>query len=261
MKYILIAILILCLKCTTSTKRICVEKGTLIIAAVCEDGVIIAADSRSTHVCKDKNGEYIAQGYKDSCQKIFIVKGIPIANTGLNNFDGWTLSTLVEKFNTGQEILDSSIKDIINAFVTILKYNFPAKSYPLLAQNRFYTGGYLDGIPVVISGDYDSIKPIVGGLYYSDKGAGTIVKKYIPNKEKLLPCSLLKDILEKIIIEFGKTNKLVGGPVSIIKVNKDNSYTWIQNDFSKKPSGEDKEQKIPNKETDLWDKAVKESMK
>lgn len=91
----------------------------------------------------------------------------------------------------------------------------------------------------------------------STDAALPLVKRYIPDLNRT--STQLKPLLEKVITEFGKLHKTVGGAISVIKINKDNSYSIMDNDFSKKPLGG---KIIPIKESErkLWEKELKDDL-
>ena len=70
----------------------------------------------------------------------------------------------------------------------------------------------------------------------------TIKKVYKPG----MLCSQLEHMLRGIIREDERrdTTYLIGGPISIIKINTDNTTSYIQNDFSKYPEGHGKWKKV-----------------
>jgi len=78
MKYLLLFMLSF-LNCTSPSKKDntlykIMEHGTLLIAGVGKDGIVIAADSRITRSILSSIGNHKAIAYKDSCQKIFLIK-------------------------------------------------------------------------------------------------------------------------------------------------------------------------------------------
>jgi hypothetical protein len=66
-------------------------KGTLIMAGIADDGVVIAADSRATQAHQLPNGGINVFQYNDSCQKIFVIRGCPIAIAGNYKFGNATM--------------------------------------------------------------------------------------------------------------------------------------------------------------------------
>src|SRR5690242_19827513 len=75
-----------------------IQKGTLIIAAIGSDGILIAADSRVTNAIAIR-GTIRAESFRDSCQKIFIANGLPVANTGYYSIGKQPFFKFVEEYN------------------------------------------------------------------------------------------------------------------------------------------------------------------
>lgn len=238
MKYCLFGILLFCNCGYDSTNN---RIGTLIIVSVATDGILIASDSRATELevnAKDHK-QWLVSGYVDSCQKIVIVRGVPIGCAGVDYFAGKELDQIVKNYN-GTIKKDANSHLTFGQFVNYLTSQYPAEKYPMLSANSYLSAYYFDDVVFISRVQHNS--PNI----YAQRGKGAItvastdlaqplIDKYIPVKNRTV--AELKPLLEKVINEFSKIHLTIGGPITILKINKDNSCGYIQNDFSKKPSG------------------------
>lgn len=205
-------------------------KGTFVIAAICKDGIIIAADTR-LEVNKDgtptsKMTDFDSYAYYfDSIQKIHPIRNFGFSSTGLasigNNTLYYYLSNFEKSLNLNTTILEGSQKffdylrnthpDVINQFLTM----------------QIFMAGFEDGKPLLYlyekqkSGYYDN------GYLVSD-GNCDFAKHYNSN----LTCKQMSIIAEKTIRKFAKDQKQqhnIGGPIMILKISPDNKMTWLKN--------------------------------
>jgi hypothetical protein len=90
--------------------------GTFIAAVVCEDGIVVASDSRSTFI--DEKGRPF--GYIDGMPKIFVSEGPAVAVSGLSSM--------------GDELLNSFVRR--NAFLLESSRRVFSKASPAFAAER-----------------------------------------------------------------------------------------------------------------------------
>jgi hypothetical protein len=230
-----------------------IEKGTLIIIGIATDGIVIAADSRVTKATLI-GGEIRDVNYRDCCQKIFIVAGLPMANTGLYNIGPLPLSDFVKEYNQTVSVTRGSLMEILRSFG---RY-FYIKNPDVGEKNTLYFAGYRNDSALIY---YTKGKDAYGSnitIILSDSIADPYIKKNLPKKlNGNFSCKELEKVFEKTIQECSKLRKTIGGPVSIIRITKDNTFEWIKNDFSKNPQGEMKIHNVPIKDTSQWNNELR----
>lgn len=232
------------------------QKGTLIIAGVGSDGILIAIDSRITDLTNEVKQQ--AKFYRDSCQKMFIVRGVPIAIAGAFNFGSQPAWEYIKDYNDVDPTRKGTCKEVFVTFIQDLIIAFPKSRYSDLTRNYFITAGYINDSAEILSCKDGILEGGYASIVLSKRDAKSSLYKYLPDTAylKRLPCTKLQHIFTKAIADFGRLNLTVGGPVSIIKINPDNSYSCIQNDFSKKPLGASTRHPIPSKDSAKWNKSI-----
>lgn len=217
-----------------SSKNPVIRKGTCIVAAIGTDGIIIAADSRSIN-------EYVLtkeiKTYSDSVEKIYVVKGYPIAFMGREEYDGKFLSDIVADYNSLRTPLSTCAQNLID-FATYMKTTYPISKYPFSEQNIFVSIGYMGKRPyLLLMSELDS------GTHYSTLtyvSTDPNLTNFLDKRYTLSPCERLKDSIAKGMTDFFTTlpHQFCGGPISVMKIDTENKAEFIYNDFSKKPKGE-----------------------
>jgi hypothetical protein len=238
------------------------KSGTLLIAGIAKDGIVIAADSRLTQ-SMIVNGNVQTISYQDSCQKIFLLKQTPFAAAGRFTLNNEAFSEIATRYNESTRI--SSKADFLepaNFFIWVFSDKYPL--LPGQGLSLFLTGGYIDDTPQIkriIPINHGRIELVAKekGILSSNDSAIFIYQKYIEDTSKMLTCKKMAKVFERTIIEWGKNNVTVGGPVSIIRIKKDNSHEWIKNDFSTNPLGGNINL-IPVKDTAIWNSQIRLSL-
>src|SRR5256885_2395929 len=105
--------------------------GTFVAAIVCQDGIIVASDSRVTF--SDATGR--AFGYVDGFAKIYADRGAAVAVTGSTGVEGELFSSFV---NRNRFLLDRPVKEILFCFGLYL---------PIANRSKvgMISTGFLDG--------------------------------------------------------------------------------------------------------------------
>jgi len=129
--------------------------GSLIIALICEDCIIIAADSRGSITEKLPSGVEEGYAYIDSIQKIFILKNYPLAITGTTMLKDKYFVDLISKYNKKKD-KGNSFQSVFNDFEIFL-----LKKYKISKQTIFNDNSYITGF-------YENLKPKVIGFNKSD---------------------------------------------------------------------------------------------
>src|SRR5499426_4269352 len=89
--------------------------GTLQGAVICEDGIVVASDSRTTFM--DANGR--AFGYVDGMPKIYVDRGAAVAVSGLSSLEGELFSSFVRR---NDYLLTRPVNEILFGFLLWLPF-------------------------------------------------------------------------------------------------------------------------------------------
>ena len=78
-------------------------KGTLLVALICNDGILMAADSRASFMTESKDEPWnrkkdYVYAYTDSSQKIFDIGNFKIAIAGLTMFAKTSIYSIMSDF-------------------------------------------------------------------------------------------------------------------------------------------------------------------
>ena len=206
--------------------------GTLLIAGVGKDGLVMVADSRGS--TGNKQGQLIA--YIDSIPKIFKLKNIYLAITGQWSIGNTFLSTIVSGFNK----IRTSKNDFVSVVTSFVNYTdslYPVSKFPNSSTTSFVFAGS------------DSVNYLIQG-YMRDLGYTRIVrKKTLISDNKAVPylgayyqysslytCDTLAKEFTKTIYSYAKASNLeheIGGPISIVCIGLNNKLKYFKNSFSK----------------------------
>lgn len=200
--------------------------GTAIAAMKCSDGILIAIDSRMTIGATFDSGQYADVAYIEGIPKITFINNFPVAFQGSLIFGNSYLFKITSDFN---KLLDAN-KNVIDVNIAFKDY---IKSLNIMTGQKIISGGYKDGKPFLFyfNGGSDTLAVDTASVGWVVTGNAYKQMQKYPNK--LYTCNAGKLILNAVINNTAKSDKLVGGPVSIIKINKDNSTEWMQNGFTK----------------------------
>ena len=204
--------------------------GTLLISAILDDSLIIAADSRGS---VSENGRVIA--FIDSMPKIF-----PFSN-GVVSISGGTLmgeqysSQVLARFNR-DSAKGKSMNDDLHAFKRYIDRAFPLTRND--TSNQFFLGaGYDKGHPLLISferrtGFAQHQNALRQGLMVNDgRVFQYIVVPRGPRPDAVQVGKLFEKAIKEFAVAGGRTD-YVGGPISVAVIRKPGLVDWTQNNFS-----------------------------
>jgi len=197
------------------------QQGTIIIGAIANDGIIIAADSRAG--IAGNNKEILA--YIDSLPKLtLLINRYPIAFAGKGNLLDKFYINIVKDFNK----TEPKNKDVQSCFIDFREYLLNIS--PRI-ENTFIGGAYYDSAPWLFSFS-DSIKTASQDMFYFNEPELTpYLKKYTDSN---ISCKKLAIILDSVIHKYAMDahkEAMIGGPVSIIKISEGNKIEWMQNNL------------------------------
>lgn len=198
-------------------------KGTIIIGVICKDGILIAADSRGAIM----GNENKIMAYVDSLPKIGLLNDrYPIAFAGK--------STLKERFvmDIIQDFPFRTLKGAGSTFNAFRNYIFGISNQ---FDQHFIGGGFhTNGLPYIFSFTKDSGSIEGNSVVFNHPNFEKCIKDYV---DTLRSSQEWGHILQKIIPIFAKKEKLtqeIGGPISMILIDKGNNIHWLQNNFLSK---------------------------
>lgn len=193
--------------------------GTLIVAVICEDGVILAADSRASFTGIDVlSNKEIPIAYIQQCRKIYKLGGFQVAITGSSNIgnDYWT--KIIHRYNKKHKsnpTLDGEFADFKKYLNQVLNINDS-----IIFRNRFVLAGYENGNPKIAfidSSGYSSASKINRRLFTHNCIKDTL------RSVKIFTCDKVKKILTGGFNYCSSIDKSIGGPNYIIQIKRDNS--------------------------------------
>lgn len=197
--------------------------GSLVLAGVGTDGIVIAADSRV--IIRSPDGQ-TSLGYFDGFPKIQLLKDkYPISTVGSTLIGGHFINTIVYDFNmAGIEDLDldTSFKRFRNNLLGIMP-DF---------TNKFFGGAYANNNAQMYIFTSENIFPYPFGITGSEADLSPYIEKF---DGLTLSSEELGHIFEEIIYQYAEDKNKefeIGGPISVIKINPNNQVTWLQNDLT-----------------------------
>lgn len=188
--------------------------GTFIGAVICEDGIIVGSDSRSTFV--DESGAHI--GYVDGMSKVFVKLGTAFAVSGLTSVGDELFGAFVRR---NDFLLDRPVNEVLHS----VALHLPVKN---AANVLLLSAGFVDGEAMICA--RDPLNPQVC------RKRGSITSKNSPsfsrwqsNLDRLPKAQDAAAALRQAILEFSAADPAVGGPLAIVHLRRDASAQWLEN--------------------------------
>lgn len=202
-------------------------RGSFFIGAICNDGIIIAAESRG-NIFDKRDDSKTPLAYFDDIQKIFPIEKKCIAETGQELIGNYFFSHICREFyrRTSPKI---PIDDLLPEFIQFCERHMLGEIFQELKNQKLIAAGYKNDLPTLCYFDINvdpNFKCINNGLIESDI---TLLKGYDTGD---LSCKEVAELAEKAIQEYASINdrwKTIGGPISILKITVDN-IEWVKNE-------------------------------
>lgn len=202
-------------------------KGSFVIAAICKDGIIVAAESRANIFDKtDENREPIA--YYDTEQKLFpIGQSRVIVHTGQGLILNIFFSAIVEKIST--VLAKPQINNLLPTFIAHCQKNYPEAAVNEIKKQILFAAGYINSHPTICYFNLQQAQPY-GCIQDSGfiESAPTILREH---DISILSCEEATNLAEKAIQKYADEDdrwKTIGGPVSIVQITQDDCK-WLKN--------------------------------
>jgi hypothetical protein len=190
------------------------QGGTFIGAVICEDGIVVASDSRTTFM--DGSGK--AFGYVDGMPKIYVHGGPAVAMSGLTSLEGELFSSFVRR---NDYLLARPVSEILFGFLVWL---------PLANSNGvgLISAGFVDGKPMICAKSPILPQSCTNSGYFTSKNSPSL-RETLTKLGRIPKTSEGAAALKTAIQEYSRTDLTVGGPVSILKLTKDAPAQWLEN--------------------------------
>jgi hypothetical protein len=188
--------------------------GTFQGAVICEDGIVVASDSRTTFM--DASGQ--AFGYVDGMRKIFVERGAAVAVSGLTSLEGELFSSFVRR---NDYLLGRPVNEILFGFLLWLPF-----------QNTEAVGlisaGFIDGKPMICSKSPIVPQKCLDSGLISSKGS-SLLRDWLLKLGHPPKASEAATALKSAIEEAARTDRTVGGPISVLRLTENGAPQWLEN--------------------------------
>jgi hypothetical protein len=193
--------------------------GTFIGAVICEDGIVVGSDSRTTFM--DGNGRPF--GYLDGMQKIYVERGAAVAVSGLSSLEGELFSSFVRR---NDYLLARSADEILYGFLLWL----PFKNSEAVG---LISAGFVDGKPTICAKS-PILPQACSNLGFIGSKNSRLLRETLLKLGRMPKTGEAAAALRAAILEAGREDPMVGGATSILKLTKAGLPEWLEN----KPTGE-----------------------
>ena len=201
--------------------------GTIIIAAICEDGILFASDSRSAFLLNKKLSNRV-YAYFDNTQKLFKIGKYLIGVSGRSMLNKTFFNNLVGEFNISHNT-NAGIAKTFTEFFDFLKTEKHLTDSIIFSKNDYIIAGYETNESIVLA-QHSSEK-------MSQKNIGRMIhshpdfREYVKISRNIkLTCKNVAPILEAAINKYAtdKNDYQIGGPLDIIQIKPDNTHEVIK---------------------------------
>jgi hypothetical protein len=205
------------------------SRGSFVIAAMCQDGVVVVSESRASIFDKtDQNQTPIA--YYDICQKVFPIRNLALAETGQGLILNVFFSAIVEDFTQALVRQPSALR-LLPTFVQFCQARYPAPLLVEIRRQKLFGAGYEDGRPLVCYFNEEQ-EP---GPFGCIKDAGFIESaptSFADHADALpsMSCNEVAAVARQAIEEFASDGdhwKTIGGPLDVLHVTAAGCH-WVQ---------------------------------
>lgn len=188
--------------------------GTFIGAVICEDGIVVASDSRTTFM----DGSGRAFGYLDNTPKIYVDRGAAVAVSGLGSLEGELFSSFVRR---NDYLLARPANEILFGFLVWLPFQ-NSEAVGLISA------GFVDGKPMICAKSPIQPQTCTSAGYIGSKNS-TLLRDTLMKLGRLPKVSEGAAALKAAIEQHSRTDPTVGGPISILKLSSGAEPQWLEN--------------------------------
>jgi 20S proteasome alpha/beta subunit len=207
--------------------------GTISVAIICTDGILLAIDSRITYF---EGAAEITPviAWIDSCSKIVTIGKYKMAVIGSDMKGYKYIYQLADSFNKKKRN-DAGISKTFSMFKEFVKDKFKVDSTEFFNGNNYIMAGYEKKSPLIYH-VYSSNKIVIRNeMLAIEIGQGNkeidffkVFDTFVKGDEKT--CDQILPVLEKSIYKYSsETGRLyIGGPLLVFKINMDNSVVSVR---------------------------------
>lgn len=200
--------------------------GTIIVAAICEDGILFASDSRSSFILNKENSNKV-YAYFENDKKIFEIGNYLIASSGISMLNNKFFRDIVGEYNIAYPQKED-IETTFNNFLDYLKTEQNVHD-SVLEENDIIIAGYENSKPKIIAQSKERrlSQVNVAHMIHSD----TELPRFVRFSQSIkLTCRNLAPAMEKAIYalaEYRNDNKF-GGPLEFMQITTSNKHVTIK---------------------------------
>lgn len=199
------------------------------MAAICTNGISIAADSRS--VLFDNNLKVYA--YYEGVKKLYAINNFIIATSGLYDFKNITLEGVLQKFASKYKGTNLPIQNFLTTFFEFSHSLLNKGDYDSLRKNCFLVCGYKNNTPIIYKYKSRKIDSIMTTGFMSNydftKQNNQMVNDFLLTANMIKTNTFLSVFLNYKITDENK-NEIgkIGGPLSTVNIIN-NKISWFSN--------------------------------
>ncbi|MBS1525095.1 MAG: hypothetical protein JST19_05565 [Bacteroidetes bacterium] len=204
--------------------------GSIIVAEVGSDGIVVSSDSRA--MIKQNNQPH---SYFDGTAKITQIRSLIFGAVGVGSVGGKGILTIAKKIAL-TPTWPGDMQGFVRLFGQSVKRNFSLSEIELLKQSEFVLAGYSNGKPTIFKFTLEDLETNTvwpAPQYYVTQGPAFPFLNYDPK----LDCAKLAELAEDGIKEFAKKFEMdyfIGGPISSAQIKPSRAITWLKNQFDDK---------------------------
>ena len=113
------------------------SRGTIIVAAVGRDGIVLATDSR---IAKGNSITGLVDFYRDSACKILKINGFVVSCVGVTDYDKENIWNIAKEYDKSAP--HHNAYWTLSTFIDYLTAKYPLATHPWLRDNGFFIAGY-----------------------------------------------------------------------------------------------------------------------
>lgn len=201
--------------------------GTFIITVICNDGILIASDSRASFTIGKGDSEKV-YAYFENHQKIFTIGNFKIAASGAAILNKRSMDDIVKKFNKSHQP-DSSLENTFKTFHFFLNTKMDVPDSTIFAERHFFMAGYEKQEPVILMIGEKEYRKETRVSYSFYLGSDFSRYRKVPIGIEFC-CNTIAPVLESAILKYAKDKNdyKIGGPIHIIQIKPDNTFNEIK---------------------------------
>lgn len=188
--------------------------GTFIGAAITEDGIVVASDSRSTFL--DANDRRM--GYIDGMPKIFVGQASAVAVSGLTSIDKELFSSFIRRSDF---LFTRTPEEILFGVLVWLPFR-NSENVALLSA------GFPRGQPMICAKPPTLPQNCTRSGFYTSKPAPTF-RQWFASLGRLPKPADAAAALRRAIQESAAEDSTVGGPITILHLSNNTAPVWLEN--------------------------------